>query len=148
MYNPGKKFRINKYFVLTFIATTAFATAISIDIGISDEFNLPFYIFLTLLIPAVFVAIAERMPVSLIKNEWKHGSAKLYLLTAVSWALTILFSLRAYRFGQVSVIVPLQAVSVIINVLVAYVFMRERSKPFKKIAAALIVIIGVYLTVI
>lgn len=149
-YKPrnGKKFVVNKYYVIGIVALLAFATAISIDIGISDEFNLPFYIALTLLIPAFMIAASEKIKLQHFKDEWSRGNKKHYLITGIAWGFVILFGLRAYQFGEVSTIVPLQAVTVLLNVLAAFIFLKERSHPYKKLAAAVLVILGVYLTVL
>ncbi len=148
-YKPGAgKFVINKYYILGSVALLAYATAISIDIGISDKFNLPFYIGMTLLLPAAMLMASERIRLRDVSVEWSRGSPRYFIITGVAWGLSILFGLRAYQFGEVSVIVPLQAVAVILNVLAAYIFLKERKDAAKKIGAALVVIAGIYLTVI
>lgn len=150
-YKPKVKRELTnefKYFVIGAIALLAFATAISIDIGISKQFNLPIYISITLLIPAIMVAVSEKIKPSVVKAEWNQGSKQYYLLTAFAWGLTILFSLRAFQLGEVSTIVPLQAVSIMLNVMVAYIFQKERKDLAKKLLSAAIVIVGVYLTVV
>lgn len=147
-YKPGGKHTLNRYYILGLIALFAFATAITIDIGISEKFNLPFYISLTLLIPALMVALLEKIKMNAISDEWKRGNKKFFAVTGLSWALSILFGLRAYQLGEVSTIVPLQAMTVVLNVLVAYMLLGERDNGYKKILAAVIAVIGVYLTVI
>lgn len=147
-YKPGKrKFVVNNYYVLGVVALLAFATAITIDIGISEKFNLPFYIGLTLLVPALMIAGLEKIRFKSISEEWTRGNKKLYFITGLSWGLTILFGLRAFQLGEVSTIVPLQAITVILNVLVAYVFLKERTDRLKKFLAAIAAVVGVYLTV-
>ena len=148
-YKPGKnKLAVNKYYAIGIIALFAFATAITIDIGISEKFNLPFYISLTLLIPAVIIALSEKIKLSTISDEWERGNKKFFAVTGFSYALSILFGLRAYQLGEVSTIVPLQAITVILNVLIAYAFLRERDNGYKKFLAAIIAVVGVYLSVL
>ncbi|MDQ5969749.1 MAG: family transporter, partial [Patescibacteria group bacterium] len=86
-----------------------------------------------------------KLPV--VKAEWSNSNKRYYMVTALAWGLTILFSLRAFQLGQVSTIVPLQAVAVMLNVMVAYIFQNERKDLAKKLLSAVVVIIGVYLTV-
>lgn len=147
-YKPGKKkSAINKYYILGIVSLLAFATAITIDIGISGQFNLPFYIAFTLLVPAAMIAISEKISIKSITEEWKRGNSYFFIVTGFSWGLTILFGLRAYQFGNVNTIIPLQAVPVILNVMAAYFFLKEKDDALKKLIAAFIVVIGVYLTV-
>jgi drug/metabolite transporter (DMT)-like permease len=147
-YKPSKKkATINRYYILGIVSLLAFATAITIDIGISGQFNLPFYIAFTLLVPAAMIAISEKISIKSITEEWKRGNSYFFIVTGFSWGLTILFGLRAYQFGNVNTIIPLQAVPVILNVMAAYFFLKEKDDALKKLIAAFIVVIGVYLTV-
>ena len=146
-YRPGKhSIVINKYSVMAILATVSFATAISIDINIVKNFNLPVYISLTLLIPALLIAIGGRTTPKDSVAELKRGNPVLFVITGLAWSLAIFFSLRAYQFGKVNSIVTLQAVGVILNVLAAYIFLKERDHPVQKILAACLVIVGVLLT--
>jgi len=147
LYKRGKN-QPSKYILVAVTATIAFATAMSIDIGISKQFNLPIYIMLTLFIPAIILLLAEKIKFAEIKAEYTGEDKKYYLLTGVFWALTIFFSLRSFQFGEVTTIVPLQATNVLLNVSVAYFALGERKDGLKKIIAALLVMFGIYLTVI
>ena len=80
-------------------------------------------------------------------NEFTHQNRKYYLITGLAWGSAILFSLRSFALGEVATIVPLQSLAVLLNVLVAYVFLNEKTEKVKKIIAALLVMGGVYLTV-
>lgn len=146
-YQKGS-FAINKYVVISVLASIAFATAISIDIGISKQFNLPFYIMLTLIIPALMLVFGEKISIKNILEEYQTKTRRYYWITGLAWSLAIFFSLRAYQLGPVTTIVPLQATAVVLNVLVAYFLLHERTDKFKKLVAAAIVVAGIYLTVI
>lgn len=146
-YKAGK-FAINKYIVITVLAALSFTTALTIDISISRQINLPIYIMFTLLVPAIMLFIAERLSVKKIANEFRSGGKKYYLITGVIWGLLVLFSLRSFQFGEVTKIVPLQATGVLLNVIVAFIFLKERDSLLKKLFAATLVILGIYLTVI
>lgn len=144
----GGKFELNKYVFLSILATLTFSIAISIDIGISKNFNLPFYIMLTLVTPATMIAIVEKISPREILNQYSDKDGKYYLITGFSWGLLILFMLRAYQFGQVTVVASLAATSVLLNVLVAYIFFKEHDYKIKKIIAACLTVLGVCLTVL
>ena len=147
LYKKGE-IRFDKYILMTVLAVLSFAFAISIDIGISKQFNLPFYIMLTLVVPAFMIWFAEKIPLKVIVGEFNGEARKFYIATGIAWGLTILFALRSFQLGEVTTIVPLQALSVLANVLVAYFFLGEKKDEIKKVLAALIVIAGVYLTVL
>jgi drug/metabolite transporter (DMT)-like permease len=145
-YKKGS-LKVNKYAMLSVLATLVFAIAMSIDIGISSGFNLPIYISLTLLIPAIILFIFERQSFFKIMQEYNTKRKKYFYITGLFWGLTILFTLKAYQLGEVTTLAPIFASSVIANVVVAYFFHKEKDNIIKKIVASLIVLIGVYLAV-
>lgn len=142
-YKNGQKF--NKYVVLGVIANLCFSVALFICINISVHFNLPLYVAATLLIPALFILMAERIRISSLIKEFEFGNKKAILVTGLLWGFTIVMSLRAYQLGNVTIIAPLSALTVIGNVIVGYIFLKERSNLLKKIIAALLIIISVIL---
>ncbi len=148
LFYKKQRFELNRYSILAIVATAAFATAISIDIGISKQFNLPFYIMLTLIIPALFVMLAERIQLREVVAEYLSDAKNYYLATGISWGLVIFFSLRAYQLGEVTTVVPLQATAVLLNVVVAFVLLKERDNLGKKLLATFLVIAGIYATVL
>jgi len=145
-YEKGK-LKLNKYAWLGVLSKLFFSIAVSIDIGISNQFNLPFYIMLTFLLPAIVIFFGEKIKPSEIAREYRSPAKKHYLVTGISWGLLSFFYLRAFQFGQVTTIVPIQASAVLLNVLIAYIFFKERDNGLKKIIASILVIIGIILTV-
>lgn len=142
----GLKF--NRFSIIAIFSTIAFSIAVSIDISNSHNFNLPFYIALTLLIPALFIFMADRVPVKAVVKEFNSPARKYYVITGICWGLAILFSLRAFQLKDVATVVPLEATSVLLNVLLAYIVFSERDDRIKKVIAAILVIIGIYLTTV
>lgn len=137
--------KLNKYIVLGIVANLFFTLALFFDVSISDSFNLPIYVTATLGIPSILIFIFERIKFSEVKEEFKNGNKKFVLLTAVTWSLAILSQLRAYQLGKVSIVAPLCALSVILNVIVGYFFLKERDNMLRKIISALVIILGIVL---
>lgn len=145
-YEKGS-LKLNKYVLIGVLAKLLFTVAVSVDIGISGQFNLPFYIMFTFLVPAMYIFFGERIKLTEIIYEYKSISKKYYIITGVAWGLLSFFYLRSFQFGKVTTIVPIQATSVLINVLVAYFFLKEKDNSFKKIFSSILAIIGIILTV-
>lgn len=143
-YKKGK-FEFNKYLLLGVFANISFTVALFLDVNISDNFNLPFYVALTLIIPALLIMIFERIKPSEIKNEFVNGNKKAILTTAICWGGSIVSQLRAYQLGNVTVIAPLCALTVMLNVIVGYLFLKERNNLIRKIISAILIIISVVL---
>ena len=145
-YKKGS-LKLNKYAWAGVLATLLYTVAISIDIGISKQFNLPFYIMFTFLVPAFIIFFGERIKFSEVIREYQSPNKVYYLITGITWGLIVFFSLRAFQFGKVTTIVPIQATSVLLNVLISYFFLKEKSHGVKKIIAAILVVFGICLTV-
>jgi len=143
-YRKGK-IKINKYVLLNVVATFLFATATVIDIDISKQFNLPFYIMVTLIIPALIIYIFERHSAKEIMEEYNSKRKNYYLITGISWGALIFFIIRAFQTSEVVFIAPLLATSVLLNVLVASILHKERTNLARKIIAAVVVILGVFI---
>ena len=143
-YKKGTQ-KLDKYVILAILANIAFSIALFLDVNISDNFNLAFYVSLTLFVPALFITIAEKVKFSDIKEEFKTGNKKAMLATSLSWGSMIVVQLRAYQLGEVTSVSPLCALTVIVNVIVGYFLLKERSNLVKKIIAATITIISVFL---
>lgn len=143
-YKKGK-FEFNKYILLGILANITYTIALFLDVNISDNFNLPFYVALTLIIPALLIMIFERIKPSEIKNELVNGNKKAIFITAISWGVMIVSQLRAYQLGNVTVVAPLCALTVILNVIVGYLFLNEKDNLLRKLISAILIIISVIL---
>ena len=103
------------------------------------------YISLTLLIPALINSLVEKIKFTNLRYEYKINKSRLILLTGILWSVMMFSKLLSYRFGEVTKIAPLCSLSVMLNVIVAYVFFKERDNLLRKIIASIFIIIGVFL---
>ena len=69
------------------------------------------------------------------------------LVLAVVWATDNLASLAAYQRTNVSVVAPLLQTSVILSVLVAVIFLKERERLLWKVAASVVCFVGAILLI-
>lgn len=135
----------NKYVLLGILANICYAIALFLDVNISESFNLPIYVAITLGIPAILIAIVEKIKIRTIIDEFKCGNKPAIILTATTWSYAILACLRAYQLGNVSIIAPLSSLTVILNVVVGYIFLKEKDNLLKKIISAILIILGIIL---
>jgi drug/metabolite transporter (DMT)-like permease len=140
-YRKGK-LKFNKNVILSVLASFFMATAAIIDIDISRKFNLPFYIMITLIVPAIFIYIFEKHSHITIIDEFNTSRKKHYLITGISWGMVIFFNIRALQATEVIFMAPLLATSVLLNVIIASILHKEKKGLAKKITAATIVVLG------
>ncbi len=143
-YQKGK-FEFNKYVLLGIVSNLVFTVALFLDVNISEHFNLPMYAAITLIVPAILIMIFERIKLSEIKSEFTNGNKKAILITAISWPITIITQLKAYQLGNVTIVAPLCALSVMLNVMVGYLFLKEKDNLLRKIISAILIIISIIL---
>ena len=143
-YKKGN-FEFNKYIALGILGNISYTIALFLDVNICDNFNLPFYVAITLMVPAILIMIFERIKPSQIKNELVNGNKKAITITAISWGIMIVSQLRAYQLQNVTIVAPLCALTVMLNVIVGYLFLKEKDNMLKKIIAAILIIVSVVL---
>lgn len=134
-----------KYIIIGVVANIAMGIALFLDVSTSTNFNLAIYISLTLLIPALINSLVEKIKFTDLRYEYKINKSRLILLTGILWSVMMFSKLLSYRFGEVTKIAPLCSLSVMLNVIVAYVFFKERDNLLRKIIASVFIIIGVFL---
>lgn len=138
-------FKNNKYVWLGLLASLFNTIGLIIDVNYSTQFNLSLYAGFTLLLPALLILIFERIKLNDIKEEFKSGNKKVMAITAVSWALMMILKLRAYQLGKVIIVAPLCTLTIILNVIVGYILLKERDDMWRKIVAALLIIFSIFL---
>jgi drug/metabolite transporter (DMT)-like permease len=143
-WKPHQK--INKYFLMGVGSSVLFAVALFFDVNVSGQFNLPFYLFAGFTISAITVALSCRVSPQKIIAEVKQNKRIRYMvIVGSSSAGMMLTQLLAYQASEVSVVAPLLATSVLANVFVGYIALKERDHLPRKILAAVLVVIGVIL---
>jgi drug/metabolite transporter (DMT)-like permease len=140
------KLLINKHMVTAVLSALTGSLGVFISVGVSRQFNLPLYIALTFILPAIILKFSKSITLKEIKLS---GSVNLknYLLAGGFWGAAILFSLRAMQLGEVSTVAPLQALTVLLNVILGYLLMNERGLIIRKVTAAMMIILSVYVNV-
>ena len=97
------------------------------------------------MVPTLAIFLIEKIKISEIKKEFINGNKKAIIITSVSWSLSIIGALRAYQLGKVTTVAPLCALTVILNVIAGYIFLKERNDVIKKIIAAIVIVASIIL---
>ncbi len=143
-YEKGK-IKLNKYFIMSFISNLLFAIAMLINVNISNQFNLAIYTIITVSLPALFIYIFEKHNIKELKKEFNLYNKKTFLLSALSWSLMLISSVKAYELGSITIVAPLFALTGILNAIIEFIFYKNRNNFIPKIIASILVIIGVIL---
>jgi len=143
-YNK-KTLNKNKYIIFGLLASIFTTIALLIDVNYSEQFNLPLYVAITLIVPSILIVLFEGIKIKTIKEELNNSNKTLLLITGISSAFMLILKLLAFRQGEISLIAPLCSLTIILNVIVGYLFQKERKNLIKKVSAAVLIIIGIVL---
>ena len=143
-YNKGK-FEINKYFIMATFAQLLFAIAMIINVGLSSNFNLAFYTYITTTGPAILISLFGRHSFKDLNKEFKLCDKKFFIVASIGWALMLNSSIRAYQLGSVVVVASLFSLTPILNSLFEFIVYKNKERIFQKIIVSILLIIGVIL---
>jgi transporter family protein len=143
-----KKWNLNKghFFILISVIFSGFA--FTNDAFLLNHFDSASYAFLAFLLPSLFLLIIR--PKSINKFKLFFDKKRLFLiLTAVSLVgMGTLFIYLSYqKGGDASQIVPITEFSIIIVVILSFIFLKERDYFIQKIIGSLLAFIGVLLLI-
>jgi drug/metabolite transporter (DMT)-like permease len=143
-YNKGK-FEINKYLGMAILAQFLFAIAMVINVDLSDHFNLAFYTWITVTLPAILIALVGRHKPKAIIKEFKRYNKTKFLIASFSWALMLNSSIRAYQLGSITIVAALLSLTPILNSLAELIINKNTNRIIQKIIISILLILGVIL---
>lgn len=143
-YNNGK-ISFNKYFIMCFISNFLFAVAMLINVNISSNFNIAFYTVLTVFIPSIYIFIFGRYSFKKLSKEFSLYDKPKFILSSFLWSMMLISSVKAYEYGDVSVVAPLLTLSMITNTIYEYFSNKNKKDFIFKLIISIVIIIGVIL---
>lgn len=143
-YQKGKM-KLDRYVWFGVFANLFMAIALFIDVNYSEKFNLPIYVSITLIMPALLILLVEKIKRKELIEEYKNCKKVPLIITAISLSLMMIFKLRAYQLGKVTIVAPLCSLTVILNIIVAYFVLKEKDNLTRKIIAGILIVIGIIL---
>ncbi|MCL2229205.1 MAG: EamA family transporter [Firmicutes bacterium] len=136
-----KKFHFNKYVWLKLLNTLIFTAALTIDMYNSPQFNLPFFVFISFSVPAVYLMIARQATPKTLYAEIKRPEWWVILICGIAQALAAFAFLRGLQFRDYFVeFTSFTALHVLLNVFFAYFILKERNNLPQKIIASVIIV--------
>ena len=143
--NKSGKFEFNKYFIMSVISNFLFAVAMFINVNIAKNFNIGIYTVFTVLIPAFIIKVFSKLSIKDLKNEFNLYNKKKFLLVSFSWCIMLISSVKAYEYGDVSVVAPLLTLTIIFNTIYEYFIDKDKKTFYYKLFISLLTILGVIL---
>lgn len=143
--NKKGKLELNKYFIMCIISNFLFAIAMFINVNISDNFNIGLYTLITVLLPAFIIKIVSKLSIKDLKQEFKLYDKRKFMLVSFSWAMMLISSVKAYEYGNISIVAPLLTLSMVTNSIYEYFIDKDKNSLKRKLAISLLIVIGIIL---
>jgi len=142
IYERGT-FRFNKFVLLKMLSVLFFTFAFTFQIFAVSSFNVPFFGIMSFGIPAlILLSMRQATPKSVVE-EVRRKEWGLILICGVAQAVFMIsiLILMSKNFGADKVQVnAISAVYVLLNVVFAYIFLRERSNLVRKSVIACVIV--------
>jgi drug/metabolite transporter (DMT)-like permease len=142
----SKRFKFRKEHLFALLAAVLFGIAFANDTFLLRSFDAPSYTAFAFFLPSIFLMIIRPNAVRGMKAFFNLKKLGNMLLLAIFYGGAAVAIYSSYRAGgEASQIAPISQSSVIVTVLLAAIFLKERADFPRKIAAAMIVFLGVVL---
>lgn len=143
--NNKGKLELNKYFIMSIISNFLFAIAMFINVNISENFNIGLYTIITVLIPSLIIKLVSRISINDLKQEFKLYDKKKFMLVSFSWAMMLISSVKAYEYGNISIVAPLLTLSMVTNSIYEFFIDKDKKSLKRKLLVSLLIVIGITL---
>lgn len=142
----SKRLKLQKGHLFAFLATVFFGVAFANDTYLLRSINVPSYTAFAFFLPSVFLMLIKPKAVKEMKVFFEWDKLWKMLVLAIFYGGAAIAIYSSYRAGgDASQIAPLSQSSVIVTVLLAAIFLKERGNLLRKVAGAIVVFLGVIL---
>lgn len=140
------KIKINKGMLYAFGMAVFFGLAITNDAFLLKHVNLYSYVTIGFILPGIFLAIVKPKKLLVLKTFLKAKTfEKMFVFTLFYAASALCFYQSINSGANASQATPILQATVIVTVILAAIFLKERDKILKKVLCAVLVTIGVLL---
>jgi len=140
------RFKLSKCSLFGLGAALCFGLAFANDAFILRNFDVPSYLAIAFIIPAVVVWLFNPRASKNMLPLLEKSMLKKLMIWAVLYAVSAITIFLAYQAGRnAAQIAPLKQTATIVTVLLAIIFLQEKSNLLKKTVGAVISVLGVIL---
>lgn len=143
--NKEGKIVFNKYFIFCIISNFLFAIAMLVNVNISSYFNIGIYTFITVFIPSLIIRLFGKLKIKDLKQEFALYNKPKFMLVSLSWCMMLISSVKAYEYGDVSVVAPLLTLTALTNTIYEYFIDKNKQHFIYKLVISILILIGVIL---
>lgn len=147
-YNRSK-WKINKGHIFAFLGAMLFGLAFTNDAYIIGKYrSISSYMALAFLLPSIGIILLSPKSIKKVKYYFSFKTIGKLLLAGIFYSLSAITIFTAYKNGgQASIIAPIQRTSVILTVVLSYVYLNERKKVGNKIIGMVLTVVGALLLI-
>lgn len=140
----GSGIRLNKSLLFSLAAAIAFGVAIANDSFLLRNFDVFSYTATAFIAPGIFIWAVNPKVTGSMKLLLHRGVAVKLIILAMIYGINAIAFYSAYQVGRnAAQIAALNQTVIVLTVLLAIIFLKERSGLWRKIAGAVLAVLGV-----
>jgi drug/metabolite transporter (DMT)-like permease len=142
----SQKFALSKGEIFALLSGVCLGAEMANDAFIVRGFDVPTYLFFALMIPGTITWMFYFRKTKDLKNLFQKSQIKVFGAATIFYAISVVAVFLSYQIGRnMARISSIYASSIILTVILAIIFLKERKKLPIKIIAAILGTIGVIL---
>ncbi len=139
------KLKLDRGILLGLLTGLLFGFATVAWVYVGKHADTPSWLALSFAGPSLVVLLTNPKAVMKMKPFLHGGTLMRMVLLAIIFSICNITLLTAYQYGKASLIAPLQQTSLIVTIVLAIIFLRERTRLWQKAIAATVCFLGVLL---
>jgi len=140
------KWHFHKGYLLVLLAAFFFGTAFTNDAFLLKHFNTPSYLTVSFSLPPLLLSIVYPKSFLKIPSLLNFKIFSKLLMMSILWGAAAIAIFMAYQSGgKVTQIMPISQLSIVVTIVLAFVFLKERDHLWQKTFGAVVMLLGVWL---
>jgi drug/metabolite transporter (DMT)-like permease len=140
------KFKLGKGEIYTLLAAICFGVGFVNDAILLKDWNVPTYLCISFIGTGLAIALIHPKSFRNMKNFVRQGSLNRIIVISLIYSVSVIAVYQAYTLGKnAAQLAGLYEMAVILTVVLATIFLKERSNLPKKLIAAVVSVVGVFL---
>ena len=141
-----KGLKLNKGTLFSLAAATSFGLAFANDALIIRNFDVPSYLAIVFIVPALIIWAIFPKSIAKMQPMFNRNFLKKLGILGILYAISAITIFLAYQVGRnAAQIAPLNQTSMILTVILAIIFLKERSQLVRKLLGGLLSFLGIVL---
>lgn len=144
----GSKFKVNRGIIVVLVSAFLFGMADIVGFNILRAYDSSNFLIYSYLLPVIAIVLIQPTSMKKVKYYFRKDRGFKVILLSLCDTFGMLSLFLAYQVGRnAAVIGPLRSTSIIVTVILAILFLKERNNVINKVIGSIIAVSGVMLLI-